>query len=112
MTRRLRLATGAWMTIILVASLLPEQAGGRGGAVWHLIGYGVLVVLLAAFQPPAIAAAVSWIYGAVVELLQWLVPYRAAEGGDLFMNAAGVVLGLLVSRGAPSSWRRQKGSPR
>ena len=105
------------MLIILVASLLPEQAGGRGGAVWHLIGYGVLVVLLATLQPWATAAGVAWGYGAVIEALQWLVPYRAAEGGDLLVNGAGVVLGLLVrvtllSRGVPSWWRRQRGPQR
>ncbi len=105
------------MVIILVASLLPEGVGGRGGAVWHLLGYGVLVALLAAFQPWATAAGVAWVYGAIIEGLQWLVPYRAAEGGDLLTNAAGVVLGLLVratvvSRGVPSSWRRQRGPRR
>lgn len=105
------------MLIILIASLLPESAGGRGGAVSHLLGYGVLVVLLAAFQPWAAAAGVAWGYGAVIEVLQWVVPYRAAEGGDLLMNAAGVVLGLLVrvtllSRGVPSWRRRQRGPQR
>lgn len=105
------------MLIILVASLLPEDAGGRGGAVWHLLGYGVLVVLLAALQPWATAAGVAWCYGAAIEALQWLVPYRAAEGGDLLTNAAAVALGLLVrftllSRGVLSSWRRQRGPQR
>lgn len=91
------------MAIILIVSLLPPGAGGRGGPIWHLIGYSVLALLLAAWQPVRVAALVAWTYGALIELLQFLVPDRASEGGDLLVNAAGVAIGLLVRALWPST---------
>ncbi len=93
---RWRILTGAWMLAILVGSLLPLDLGGRGGPGWHLLGYGVLVVLLATWQPPLASAAMAWAYGALMEGLQWLVRYRDAQVVDLVANAAAVAAGLLI----------------
>lgn len=99
MARYARLASGLWILLILVASLLPRNTSGATGTGWHMFGYGVLVVLLAAWQPVIRAAAAAWSIGAAVELLQLLVAYRVAETGDLLANAAGVALGLVVRAG-------------
>lgn len=99
MARYARLGSGLWILIILVASLLPGNTSGASGTGWHLFGYAVLVVLLAAWQSILRAAVAAWSIGAIVELLQLLVAYRVAETGDLVANAAGVVLGLAVRAG-------------
>ncbi|HET6781077.1 MAG TPA: hypothetical protein VFH67_03170 [bacterium] len=99
MARYARLASGLWILMILVASLLPGGTTRAAGTGWHIIGYGVLVVLLAAWQPIVRAAVAAWSLGAVVEGLQLLVAYRVAESGDLVANAAGVALGLALRAG-------------
>lgn len=99
MARYTRLASGLWILMILVASLLPGNTAGAAGTGWHMLGYGVLVLLLAAWQPVLRAAAAAWTIGALVEVLQLLVAYRAAETADLVANAAGVALGLAVRAG-------------
>src|SRR2546422_9776843 len=97
---RWRLLTAAWMLAILVGSLLPPGLGGRGGPGWHLLGYAVLVVLMATWQPPLASASLAWAYGALMEGLQWLVRYRDAQGGGLVANAAPGAVGLPVWAGA------------
>jgi len=99
---RARALTAVWMAGILVASLLPPEFG-RGGWHWHLLGYGVLALLLATWLPARAAAAAAWSYGAVIEGLQWVVRYRNADVGDLLVNAAGAVVGVL----AWAVWRRR-----
>jgi hypothetical protein len=99
MTRYARLASGLWILIILVGSLMPRETSGATGTGWHIFGYSVLAVLLAAWQPVARAAVAAWTIGAIVELLQLLLAYRVAETGDLVANAFGVLLGLALRAG-------------
>ncbi|MGH2397794.1 MAG: hypothetical protein ACRDFW_12615, partial [bacterium] len=63
MARYARLGSGLWILIILVASLLPGNTSGASGTGWHLFGYGVLVVLLAAWQSILRAAVAAWSIG-------------------------------------------------
>lgn len=93
---RWRAFTIVWMGIVCIVSLLPPGLGGRGGGIWHLLGYGILTVLLTGWLPPATSAAAAWGYGAVLEAVQWLTPYRDADASDLLLNAAGVAGGVLV----------------
>lgn len=99
MARYARLASGLWILMILFASLLPGGTARAAGTGWHIFGYGVLAVLLAAWQPIVRAAVAAWSIGAAVEGLQLLVAYRVAESGDLLANAAGVALGLALRAG-------------
>jgi VanZ family protein len=94
------------MAGVLVVSLLPPSLGGRGGALWHLAGYGVLAVLLAAWQSWGRAALIAWGYGALLEALQGLTSYRTAEAADLLVNAAAVVVALVVRAGLVRGIRR------
>lgn len=96
--RAWRFATLAWMGGILVASLLPGTAATPGGPLWHLIGYGVLGALWGRWQNAWSVWLLGTGYGAAIESLQWLVPYRRAEAGDLVVNAVGVLLGLAIVR--------------
>ncbi len=81
------------MLLVLMASTLPGPAG-RGGLVWHLLGYAVLGALFMQWQAIPIAALLAWGYGAVIEAIQAVLPYRAAELGDVAMNAVGVLVGV------------------
>jgi hypothetical protein len=96
-TRALRTATFVWMAGILVVSLLPGMAAAPGGTLWHLIGYAVLGALWGQWQAGRIVWPLATAYGAVIEGLQWLVPYRVAELADLLTNAVGVLIGLALS---------------
>lgn len=102
MSRFWRAATLIWMAGILVASLLPGTAGAPGGAVWHLVGYGVLGALWGQWQVAWVVWLLATGYGAAIEGLQWLVPYRMAETADLLINAAGALAGLALTR----AWTR------
>lgn len=42
--------------------------------------------------------------GGILEGLQGLTGYRAAEGADFLANAAGIVLALILSRAGLSGW--------
>jgi len=93
-----RLATGGWLAGILIVSLLPGGAATPGGALWHLVGYGVLGALWGRWQPFWSVWLLGTAYGAAIEGLQYLVPHRRAEVGDLLVNAVGVLLGLAAAR--------------
>jgi len=101
-----RAATYAWAAVVLIVSLLPPPLGGQGGLASHLLGYGILTVLLRRGRGVAAAAALAWGYGAAIEAVQWAVPYRSAELIDLGANAVGVAAGLLVDR----LWSRRQPS--
>jgi VanZ family protein len=81
---------------VTVYSLLPNEMGGRGGEFQHVLVYGILALLLSAWQPLGRTAAAAWGYGAIVEGLQSFVPHRSAELSDLFFNAVGVAAALLL----------------
>lgn len=91
-----RTVTVLSMALILAGSLLPAAAGAPSGIVWHILGYGVLAIMWSRWQTPGRAALLAWGYGALVEGVQWALPYRRAEPVDLAANASGVVAGLIV----------------
>lgn len=93
-----RLGTVGWLAGILIVSLLPGGAATPGGALWHLVGYGVLGALWGRWQAFWRVWLLGTAYGATIEGLQYLVPYRRAELGDLLVNAAGMLLGLAAAR--------------
>ena len=102
MSRFWRAATLIWMAGILVASLLPGTVGAPGGMLWHLLGYGVLGALWGQWQAVWVVWVLATGYGAVIEGLQWLLPYRLAEAADLLTNALGALTGLAITR----AWAR------
>jgi VanZ family protein len=91
-------ATLAWLAAILIVSLLPGGAATPGGTFWHLLGYGVLGVLWARWQAAWSVWLLGTAYGAAIEGLQYLVPYRQAELSDLLVNAAGMFVGVASAR--------------
>jgi VanZ family protein len=67
----------------------------------HLLGYlgltAYAVMLFATRRALAFAALGLLLFGAMIELLQGLLPWRSADAADLVANASGVALGLLVA---------------
>jgi len=98
--------TGIWMGLILIGSFIPAGGGGPNGAGWHLVGYAILSALLARWLALWPAGLLAWGYGAAVEAVQWVLPTRNAEVGDLAANAAGVAVGLIATWAWPRLWRR------
>ncbi len=98
--------TGIWMGLILIGSFIPAGGGGPNGAGWHVVGYAILSALLARWLAPWPAGLLAWGYGAAVEAVQWVLPTRNAEVGDLAANAAGVAVGLIATWAWPRLWRR------
>ncbi|MDX3904696.1 MAG: VanZ family protein [Pigmentiphaga sp.] len=104
MTQRLT-AFGGWKPMfwaaalgILVLSLLPP-ATPLPSTGWdktnHLLGFGVLALLARFAYPgpawPRLAGLLA--YGALVEVLQSLTPYRSAEWTDLIADGLGILIG-------------------
>lgn len=96
--RRWRMATGCWLAGILVVSLLPGGAAAPSGGLWHLVGYAGLGALWGRWERFWRVWLLGSAYGAAIEGLQYLVPHRRAELGDLLMDIAGVLLGLIGTR--------------
>lgn len=86
-----------WMLLIGVLSLTPGMPGGvNSGLLAHLGAYSLLSLLwwlACRRRSAALLAAIG--YGAGIELLQAIIPYRACELQDLGINTLAAILGLL-----------------
>lgn len=96
---------------ILVLSLMPPSSRLPSTG-WdksnHALGFAVLAFLaLQAFAGRLLAVAAGLLaYGALIEVLQSLTPYRLAEWGDLWADGIGVLLGALAQ--ATWAWRLRR----
>ncbi len=108
------LAAIGWMTLISWFSINPVKGSGISGTlmrsipdfVMHFSAYIVLTILLFLalkgmhFEhalPAAVIFAIS--YGVVLELLQFMIPYRISSFLDVSMNSMGAVLAGFVLYG-------------
>lgn len=100
--RHWRHAFHALLATILVLSLLPPSAPLPTTG-WdksnHLLGFALLGWLGMRAHPGRVGWVLAGLlaYGALVELLQSLTPYRFAEWGDLLADALGAVLGIGIA---------------
>lgn len=106
------LPAGLYLAFLFWAGLIPLKSlpgpdFELADKVWHLIAFGGLAALLSRvlryFRRPlaqamAIAALVSAVLGALLELLQSLTPYRSADFADLAADALGAALAYVVLR--------------
>ena len=113
-----KVATAAWMVVMIVGAVLPHVPSPRLGSFrpldgpgGHIVASGILTVLLQTQLPAARAMGLAWTYGAALEGAQWFIAYRSAELVDLLMNAIGVlaawVMVLAWRPGRPSSFATQ-----
>gem|GEM_PF-6425399 len=101
---RRRRGSGLLLVALTVAAaigtLLPQTAPPGNGVDLglHLLFYGMLTVV--AFRAVGriwLAAPLVFLYSAVLEALQNLVPGRSGSADDVIANAIGVACGLLVA---------------
>ena len=102
--------------VLLVATLIPtggvvgpepplgSQAFVFGLDTWlHLIGFGALSasIVLAGRRPTwrlvAVAIVLTTAFGALIELLQWPLPWRMGSVADVVANAVGAAVGGCVA---------------
>lgn len=95
------------------AALLPPRGtpgveiadlGETLAMVLHGIGYAVLAfaVMLAQRNPRLVPTAVGLIlYGAFLEMTQWVIGLRSAQLGDVLANSGGVLVGVAVALVVP-----------
>ena len=100
--------TAAYAVLVFVVSVIPvapNLAPGHLDKVAHLCEYLLLAWLLVQVfrlrqQPHPFRRAWWWAtaYGAALELVQALVPWRSAEWADALANALGAAAGIFIAR--------------
>ncbi len=103
-----------WVLVasVILSSIFPGHlftAINVAGAdkVAHAMAYCVLMIWfsgLYARRYHAVVALALTVLGAVLELIQWRLPYRLFDPADLLANAAGVVIGLGLSVWLLAGW--------
>ena len=108
-----RIAAFVAAAAIGVVSLLPPRGtpgveiadlGETLAMVLHGIGYAVraFAVMLAQRNPRLVPTAVGLIlYGAFLEMTQWVIGLRSAQLGDVLANSGGVLVGVAVALVVP-----------
>lgn len=102
---------------VLVLSLLPpDMAQPTTG--WdktnHLLAFGTLAVLGLRAWPGRIwqLALALTAYGAAIEVLQSLTPYRTSSWADLLVDVLGIAIGMALSFRAIRAGRSTSGGIR
>ena len=103
--------TAADAAVVLVLSVIPIQVQGPSlpflDKAVHLCEYFLLAWLLtqamrATARTPRSLAIQAWViasgYGALIEGIQALIPWRSAEVADALANACGAALGVWASQ--------------
>lgn len=98
--------TAGWAAAIFFFSVSPSVGGGLNSGVGaHVAAYFMLCLLLTGLlrclgRPGALwrAFVLAWLYGAAIELVQALIPYRAFEVADIAMNCAAAAAALVPAR--------------
>ena len=91
------------LAVVLVLSLLPPSTPMPTTG-WdksnHLLGFALLGWVGTMAHPTHAVRVIAGLlaYGALVEVLQSLTPYRLAEWGDLLADGLGAVLGAAIAR--------------
>jgi VanZ family protein len=100
----------AWLTIILVLSVTRVSVAGSSfpiDKVFHFFTYGLTAIFFyryliqktSGYRSILVSVMLSTGYGATLELLQYMLPYREFSLGDLMANASGaLILCLMYAR--------------
>ena len=117
--------TGLWLPVVIQMALIFYFSSQPSGSpalerfplpagIGHLGGYGLLALLLYrafnrgflgwSLKPGIYTFLVAFSYGITDEIHQSFVPGRQALVSDVFINAAGIVLALIVVRFIINGW--------
>lgn len=93
------------VSMIPIPGSVPADSGGIPTSVlFHFVGYATLAAVFASTRPVresrvranAITFVAAGGYGALIECLQYQIPYRSFSYLDMLVNGAGATLGVLV----------------
>jgi VanZ family protein len=98
---------GLWFFLLLVVSVMPVSGPDTdlpADKIVHFLLYGLTSILLFRYLTKKTngsgafykAVAISSIYGAAMEVVQYFLPYRSFSIGDIAANAAGAFLVCLI----------------
>jgi len=102
-------APGLWLSACLIEaaaigilSVIPSVGGGlNGGMAAHGLAYGTLsctagTFLLIKKVPHGLmkGALLAALYGACMELIQYFIPYRTCQFGDIVVNCLAALAGM------------------
>ena len=106
-SRKLYILFVGWVIFLTIVSLVPRAApdlGDRWDKVAHFIAYFFTALLFfvsfrTRFRPADIYAVLfSFGYGAIIELVQCVVPHRVGSFKDLVANLSGVLFFFILYR--------------
>ena len=106
-SRKLYILFVGWLIFLTIVSLVPRTApelGDRWDKVAHFIAYFFTALLFfvsfrTRFRPADIYAVLfSFGYGAIIELVQCIVPHRVGSFKDLVANFSGVIFFFILYR--------------
>lgn len=98
---------GIWLFMVLVISVIPASGPETDlplDKIVHFVLYGLTSILLFRYfirntssrKAFYRAVALAVIYGAVMEVVQYFLPYRSFSLGDIAANSAGAFLACLM----------------
>lgn len=105
-------SSGLWLSaclaeaaVILILSVVPSVEGGiNSGTAAHCLAYGTLscttgIFLLINNVPHSLikGALLAALYGACMELLQYCIPYRSCQFGDVVVNCLAALAGMALA---------------
>ena len=94
-----KILTGIWAIVILVTMAMPSVGGPEVPFVAEAVHFGeffVLGLLLAkSFDRPYFLAG-GFLYGILVESMQFSIPGRMFSFGDMTINIVGLVFGFFL----------------
>lgn len=92
-----------WLTFLLIVSLIPISTPKMplpSDKVEHFVAYGITSILIFRYlaekgrknRISVFSVLIASSYGALIEVLQGLTPYRQFSFGDMAANAAGALV--------------------
>lgn len=105
-------APGLWLSTclleaaaIFILSVIPSASGGiNSGTAAHALAYSTLscstgILLLLKKTPNGLlkGALLASLYGACMELIQYFIPYRTCEFGDIVVNCLAALAGMALT---------------
>ena len=106
-SRKLYILFVGWMVFLTIVSFVPRagvDVGERWDKVTHFIAYFFTALLFSVtfrsrFKHPDVSAVLfAFGYGAIIELVQCVVPYRVCSFKDVAANLSGVLFFFILYR--------------
>ncbi|WP_456399893.1 VanZ family protein [Persephonella sp.] len=87
-----------YITVITVLALLPAPETPTNDKLNHLIGFFILSFLMKWGLKKGYWTTFFWsfLYGVIIEFIQYFIPYRSGEYGDVVADTLGSIFGLFT----------------